>query len=160
MDILRVLLIVLLLFAIGVLSTILTFSLIYFHSLKKYRKLNLAKVCDNCGCSFVDYDVSDYVYCPKCGKQLSNVDKEEIEFKPVYKAYCEKCNTEVDCVICPETYDIEFYDELIEEDIEVIFEGKKACCFRCGHEVIVEDIEKYNQEQFEKAYDEELEKPF
>ena len=121
MDNVRVFVIILLSFVIGVLATILILSLIYFRSFNKYRKLNLAKVCDNCGNVFADYDVSDYVYCPSCGKKMREVNKEDLEEVIVKKEYCEKCNCHVEYFVQEHRYVLPYKDRYLKDEVDIVY---------------------------------------
>ncbi len=63
----------------------------------------------------------------------------------------------VRCVYCDCKRDYEVIDEeyvYVEDDMEVRYGGKKAICNVCKHEIMIDEIEDYNQVQFEKAYKE------
>lgn len=59
------------------------------------------------------------------------------------------------CVNCQsitsyEVLDVEY--EYVDKEINFKYSGKKAICKNCGKEMILDDIEDYNQFQFEDAY--------
>ena len=62
------------------------------------------------------------------------------------KIFCGNCNEKVNYVIENKQYDIEI------EGIIVSYEGKIAKCINCGEELLVDEVEDYNQIQFEEAY--------
>jgi len=64
------------------------------------------------------------------------------------KVKCVECGNEVKYKVVKENYVYE------EDGMEIEYEGKKAVCSKCESELLIDEIEDYNQEQFEKAYKE------
>lgn len=64
------------------------------------------------------------------------------------KVKCVECGNEVKYKVVKENYVYE------EDGMEIEYEGKKAICSKCKSELLIDEIEDYNQEQFEKAYKE------
>lgn len=64
------------------------------------------------------------------------------------KVKCVECGNEVKYKVVKENYVYE------EDGMEIEYEGKKAVCSKCKSELLIDEIEDYNQEQFEKAYKE------
>lgn len=62
------------------------------------------------------------------------------------KVKCVECGYEVKYKVVKENYVYE------EDGMEIEYEGKKAICSKCKSELLIDEIEDYNQEQFEKAY--------
>lgn len=61
------------------------------------------------------------------------------------------------CIKCGWQFEYDIIDEVYtykEDDLVVEYKGKKAICKKCGNELSVDEIDDYNQEQFEKAYKE------
>lgn len=61
---------------------------------------------------------------------------------------CIECGCDLKYKVVEENY---LYEE---DDLRVEYKGKKAICESCGKEISIDEIENYNQEQFEKAYKE------
>lgn len=61
---------------------------------------------------------------------------------------CIECGTELEYKVVEEDYTYE------EDDMIIEYKGKKAICVKCGEEISLDEIDDYNQEQFEKAYKE------
>lgn len=64
--------------------------------------------------------------------------------KPKKVEYCEKCNKLTEYKILNEKYEIKFQNKIIK------YNGKKAVCKHCNSEIFSEEVEKYNQNVFEK----------
>ena len=64
------------------------------------------------------------------------------------KARCIKCGWQIEYDIVDEVYTYK------EDDLVVKYKGKKAICKKCNNELSVDEIDDYNQEQFEKVYKE------
>lgn len=61
----------------------------------------------------------------------------------------------VKCVNCRINVDYEILDveyEYEDEEVSLKYIGKKALCKKCGKEIIIDEIEDYNQSQFEMEY--------
>lgn len=59
---------------------------------------------------------------------------------------CVNCQVDVNYKIIETEYEYE------DEEISLKYKGKKAICENCGKEIIIDDIEDYNQTQFEDEY--------
>ncbi|MDE6241828.1 MAG: DUF4065 domain-containing protein [Anaeroplasmataceae bacterium] len=64
------------------------------------------------------------------------------------KTYCVHCEKEVN--VCVEEKEF----ELCLENKELKYLGKVAKCASCGEEILIDEVEDYNQQEFEKAYKE------
>jgi DNA-binding transcriptional regulator YiaG len=64
------------------------------------------------------------------------------------KARCIKCGWQIEYDIVDEVYTYK------EDDLVVKYKCKKAICKKCNNELFVDEIDDYNQEQFEKVYKE------
>ena len=64
------------------------------------------------------------------------------------KVKCVECGNEAKYKVVKENYVYE------EDGMEIEYEGKKAVCSKCESELLIDEIEDYNQKQFEKAYKE------
>ena len=61
----------------------------------------------------------------------------------------------VKCVSCRVNVEFEVIDveyEYEDEEVSLKYIGKKALCKKCGKEIILDEIEDYNQSQFEMEY--------
>ena len=59
---------------------------------------------------------------------------------------CVNCNANVNYEIVEVEYDY------VDEEISMKYNGKKAICKKCGKEIIIDEIEDFNQFQFEEQY--------
>lgn len=66
------------------------------------------------------------------------------------KQLCYKCGEKKEYIIKEKEYTYE------EDGYSITYLGKMAVCETCGSEIIVDEVENYNQIQFEKAYQEQL----
>lgn len=67
------------------------------------------------------------------------------------KDYCVKCEKEVFYNIKEKKY------RYVDKNCKIDYIGKIAICEKCQNEMCVDEVEDYNQEQFEKAYKEKYE---
>lgn len=59
--------------------------------------------------------------------------------------YCEKCNALRRYEIQNKRYEIKFENKII------VYDGKVAVCKHCCTEIFCEDVEEYNQKEFERG---------
>ena len=59
------------------------------------------------------------------------------------------------CVNCQKNVNYKIVDvdyEYSDEEISLNYKGKKALCENCGEEILIDEIEDFNQTQFEEEY--------